>query len=144
MRRITMSAFILASLCCAAASGEEAVRFTRKPTARADGDHVRIEFAVSAPTDVEVVVIDLKGKVVRHLAAGVLGKNAPRPLKKGSLSQSLLWDRTDDLGRAVAGGAVIRVSAGIRPALAGRPSRSRCSTAWTGRRWRRPTPTSTP
>ena len=35
----------------------------------------------------------------RHLAAGLLGKNAPRPFKKDSLSQELEWDMRDDAGK---------------------------------------------
>jgi len=61
--------------------------FVKKPVARADGDQVRLEFAVSAFTDVEVAILDAQGKVVRHLAAGVLGKNAPPPLQKDSMAQ---------------------------------------------------------
>jgi len=43
---------------------------TSGPSAVRDGDKVKISFAASAPTDVEVAVLDAEGGVVRHLAAG--------------------------------------------------------------------------
>jgi hypothetical protein len=54
---------------------------------------VKIEFAADRETDVAVYVEDAASKVVRHLAAGMLGKNPPAPLKAGALEQSLEWDR---------------------------------------------------
>ncbi len=94
------------------------VRFTSGPKATSAGTGVKVSFAVSAPTDVEVAVLDAKGKVIRHLAAGLLGKNAPEPLKKGSLSQELQWDRRDDLGKpAGAGPFKLRVRLGLAPGL---------------------------
>jgi hypothetical protein len=71
---------------------------TSSVTQVADGK-AKIEFAVSAPTDVEVAILDAKGVVVRHLAAGVLGAPTPppAPLKPG-LVQSIEWDGRDDTG----------------------------------------------
>lgn len=89
--------------------------FAAKPTATKDGDKIKIAFAVSAPTDVEVAVLDSAGKAVRHLAAGVLGaKNPPpEPLAAG-LAQSLVWDGKDDAGKPAAGGPFkFRVRAGM-------------------------------
>ncbi len=93
------------------AAGE--VSFATQPTVVTKGKQVAIAFAVSAPTDVEVAVLGGDGKVIRHLAAGVLGaKNPPpEPLKAG-LSQSLEWDGKDDFGRPAAGPAKVRVRAG--------------------------------
>ena len=106
-----------ALVCSLAAAGE--VTFSTKPTAaKADGK-VRITFTVSGRTDVEVSVLDAQGKVVRHLAAGVLGgeKAPPPPLKKG-LSQSLEWDLRDDIGKPAKGAPFkVRVRAGTRPKL---------------------------
>jgi DNA-binding beta-propeller fold protein YncE len=98
-----------------AAAGEEA-RFAVTPAVTRDGDKVKIAFAVAAPADVEVAVLGADGKVVRHLAAGVLGgKNPPpEPLKAG-LSQALEWDGKDDFGKPATGGPFhARVRAGSR------------------------------
>jgi hypothetical protein len=64
---------------------------------------VRIAFEVSGFTDVEVAVLDGKDRVVRHLAAGLLGPHAPAPLQAGTLKQELPWDGRDDAGRTVLG-----------------------------------------
>jgi hypothetical protein len=45
-----------------------------------------------------VAVLAADGALVRHLAAGMLGPNAPAPFKKDSLAQEILWDGKDDLG----------------------------------------------
>ena len=90
------------------------VAFTAAPRASRDGEGARVSFAVSGSTDVEVAVLDAGGKVVRHLAAGVLGGTLPppAPLKPGR-SQKLRWDCKDVLGQAAAGGPFrVRVRAG--------------------------------
>jgi hypothetical protein len=100
-------------LLAGASAGE--VAFSAKPQAAKVGDKVKISFAVSAATDVEVAVLDAKGEVVRHLAAGALeAKNPPpEPLKVG-LAQEIVWDGQDDFGKAAAGGPFkVRVRAGI-------------------------------
>lgn len=92
------------------------VKFTAEPKAEAAGDRVKITFALSGPADVEVAILDGGDKAVRHLAAGLLGKNAPPPFQKDALSQEILWDRRDDSGKPV--GAIplkIRVRAGAQP-----------------------------
>jgi len=96
------------------AAGGAEVRFTEKPAVTTAGTKVTITFAVSAATDVEVAILDAKGKVVRHLAAGVLGaKTAPPPPLKPGLSQSLIWDGKDDFGKPAVGGPfTVRVRAG--------------------------------
>ena len=65
----------------------------------------RIAFEVAQPTDVEISVLDAGDRVVRHLAAGVLGGEfaPPEPLQKG-MRQSIEWDGTDDSGQLAAGG----------------------------------------
>src|SRR5262245_3894582 len=88
--------------------------FAKPPQVTRAGDQVSVSFAVSESTDVEVAVLDAKGKIVRHLAAGVLGgKNPPpRPLA-ASLEQRITWDGKDDLGKPAAGGPFqVRVRAG--------------------------------
>jgi len=94
-----------------------AATFVQQPSlVEADGQAV-ISFSVSEPTDVEVAVLDKSGKVVRHLAAGVLGGEAmpPEPLVSG-LAQSLTWDGLDDYGKAIYTGPFqVRVRLGVKP-----------------------------
>jgi len=70
----------------AARAGETV--FVTPPRAELAGDKVRISFAVAAPTDVEISVLDARGAVVRHLVAGMLGAKPPSPLRPG-LAQEL-------------------------------------------------------
>jgi len=98
-------------------AGADEVRFTKAPTVSKVAEGVKIEFAVNRMTDVAVAVLDAKGRVVRHLAAGVLGPNAPAPFKKDSLAQEILWDGKDDLGKAVAGPCRVRVGLGLKGAF---------------------------
>ena len=90
--------------------------FTRAPGATRAGGGLLVEFALSRGADVEVSVLDAKGKVVRRLAAGVLGAAAapPAPLQAG-LAQKLPWDGRDDYGQAVndPAGCSMRVRAGM-------------------------------
>jgi len=88
----------------ACVSGAADVTFTEKPSVTSAGGAVKIAFAVSASTDVEVAVLSADGKIVRHLAAGVLGgkKAPPAPLKPG-LAQQLVWDGKDDAGQNAGG-----------------------------------------
>lgn len=91
------------------------VSFSKKPTIAEANGKSKISFAVSAKTDVEVAILDAKGKVVRHLAAGVLGgeKAPPAPLKAG-LEQTLEWDGNDDFKKKAEGGPFkVRVRAGM-------------------------------
>src|SRR6516165_4962300 len=91
------------------------VVFVQKPTVTAAGKGFKIAFEVSASTDVEVAVLGADGKVVRHLAAGVLGGKIPppEPLKAG-LVQEILWDATDDFGKPATGAPFkVRVRAGM-------------------------------
>jgi len=99
----------------------EGVRFTEKPGAARVKGGQRITFAVSAPTDVEVSVLDADGRIVCHLAAGVLGaKTPPPPPLKPGLKQTLLWDGKTDTGVAAAGGPFsVRVRLGMRAELDG-------------------------
>jgi DNA-binding beta-propeller fold protein YncE len=77
------------------------------------GDGAQIEFAVTAPVDAAVFVEDARGQVVRHLAAGVLGTNAPAPFQPG-LAQKLAWDGKADYGRPATGGPFqVRVALGL-------------------------------
>lgn len=82
---------------------------------------VRITFEVAQPTDVEMSVLDAKDKVVRHLAAGVLGGELapPEPLQK-SMRQSIQWDGRDDSGQTAIGGPfTVRLRMGLQSRLGG-------------------------
>jgi hypothetical protein len=99
---------------------DRAPTFTKKPTAVKSGDGLMIDFEVDRFTDVAVTVEDAKAKVVRHLAAGVLGKNAPEPLRANKLAQSILWDGKDDFGKAATGGPfAVRIRLGMKPEFDG-------------------------
>ena len=88
---------LLTGLFCAAQS---AAVFTQGPAVAKQGDSVVITFTVSEATDVEVGIVDsTSGKIINHLAAGVLGGTypPPAPLVAG-LSQSMVWNYRDDDG----------------------------------------------
>src|SRR5262245_21907491 len=113
-----LTPIVLVLLAGSAPATESAPAFTKKPTAARSGGGVTIEFTADRPTDVAVTVEDARGRIVRHLGAGVLGKNPPEPLRPGSLRQSLVWDGKDDLGKVAAGGPFrVRVGLGLRPAF---------------------------
>ena len=95
--------------------------FKTPPTAARVGTQVRITFAVAAPTDVEVAIVNAKGEIVRHLVAGAIGgtNSPPEPLKSG-LIQTVEWDGKDDAGQPATGGPFkARVRAGMRLRLDG-------------------------
>ena len=119
MNRLFIATVCLLLVGVASVSAEPAApaKFTKAPAVAKSADgKTLIAFAVDAATDVEVGILDAKGVVVRHLAAGVLGgKEAPpAPLKPG-LTQSLEWDGKDDYGQAVADAKdlSVRVRAGM-------------------------------
>jgi hypothetical protein len=122
--RAPFGLFLSLTLACAAAAGEPAAppTFTKKPVAAKAGDKTVISFAVDRETDVAVYVEDAKGRIVRHLVAGVLGQNPPEPLKAGALEQSVEWDGRDDDGKPAAGGPFkVRVGLGLKASYAGQP-----------------------
>ncbi len=125
---------ILAALCLAAAAvhaqdpwkpyaspcteREDVFAFTQKPAVKLVAkDKYEISFAVKGNCDVTVGLVDKDGKVVRHLASGVLGANAPAPFQKNSLSQKIYWDGKDDLDVYVKNldEMKIRVRLGLKP-----------------------------
>lgn len=103
-----------------AADDKAPIHFTVPPKIEKAGLQWSIAFTSSAPTDVEVAILDGQGKVVRHIAAGVLGDNAPLPLQKGSLKQILIWDGKDELGQPAKGVPFsVRVGLGLKPVFGG-------------------------
>ena len=94
-----------------------AVEFAASPNLSRRGDEVVVTFTLDKRADVEVAVLDTTNRVVRHLAAGMLGADTvpPRPLQCG-LSQTLVWDGKDDAGKPIRRGPFrIRVRAGMTP-----------------------------
>ncbi|HLX63653.1 MAG TPA: hypothetical protein VKX17_20450 [Planctomycetota bacterium] len=111
-------------LCAFAAENEELkvkrqeiFEFTQKPVIVRHGDRVEISFASKSFCDATVAIENAAGKIVRHLASGVLGANAPAPLQKDSLAQTLIWDGKDDQDRYIddKDSITVRVSLGLRP-----------------------------
>lgn len=99
---------------------ESKFEFAAKPTVEHKGDQVTISFETKSFCDVTVAIEDARGRIVRHLASGILGKNAPAPFKKDAKRQSIVWDGKNDLGKYVGQthgdltGFVLRVSLGLR------------------------------
>ncbi len=97
---------------------EEMYEFTEKPAVKKEGEKWIITFASKANCDATVAILDKDGKIIRHLASGVLGKNAPWPFQQNSLSQRIEWDGEDDMGNIVAADALkdcqVKVSLGLR------------------------------
>ncbi|MFW6158949.1 MAG: hypothetical protein ACOC8E_06285 [Planctomycetota bacterium] len=90
--------------------------FTEPPTCTRKGDDVTVRFASRGWCDVTVVIERTNGRIIRHLASGVLGPNAPPPLRPNSLEQTLVWDGKDDTGVYIddLSGLRVRVSLGLR------------------------------
>ena len=120
-RRIIAPILILlaaGALALPSRAAEANVTFKKRPTVTRVGDGARIDFAVSRTTDVAVFVQNAKGGIVRHLVAGVLGKNPPPPLRPNSLRQSITWDGKNNHGKKATGGPFkVRVALGLRPAF---------------------------
>ncbi len=91
--------------------------FAEKPKVARAGDRVTISFAAKAACDATVAIEDSRGRIVRHLASGVLGDNAPEPFAKGTLRQTVVWNGKDDQERYIDDkeGLIVRVSLGLEP-----------------------------
>lgn len=94
-----------------------APRFAEPVTVSRGGDGlIVIRFAVAEPADCDctVAVVDAAGRVVRHLAAGLLaGRKAPPPFQPGSARQQLTWDGLDDAGGPIPAGCRVQVGLGL-------------------------------
>jgi DNA-binding beta-propeller fold protein YncE len=89
-------------------------KITSGPKVSRAAGKTKITFAVSAAVDVEIAILDARGTVVRHLAAGLLGPAAPKPFKKNSLKQEIVWDGTNDQGQKASGAAKVRLRIGMK------------------------------
>ena len=80
MKRILVACcFLCVAPCFLAAGDEKPLAFREPPRVSAQGEQLNVTFTLSRRGDVEVSILDAKGKVVRHLAAGVLGGKNARP-----------------------------------------------------------------
>lgn len=93
--------------------------FVSEPTVSKKEDNLYlVVFETASFCDVTVVVEEkATGRIVRHLASGVLGVNAPIPFAKNSKKQELVWDSKDDKDSYVTDiqNYQIRVSLGLEP-----------------------------
>lgn len=80
---------------------ENKFEFAQKPSAERVGQQIQISFAAQSACDVTIAIEDSDGRIIRHLANGVLGPNAPAPFQRDSLVQRVMWDTKDDFGRYV-------------------------------------------
>jgi len=92
-------------------------KFTQKPKVSRDGDRVTISFASKGYCDATAAIENEEGKIIRHLASGVLGVNAPSPFQKNALKQTIVWDGKNDQGQYVddKDSLAVRVSLGLKP-----------------------------
>lgn len=96
----------------------EVFQFTEKLTVTRAGDATTIRFTSKGFCDATVAIENRAGRIIRHLASGVLGPNAPAPFQKNSLAQTVVWDGKDDQGHYVESPTTectVRVSLGLRP-----------------------------
>jgi len=96
---------------------EEVFEFAAKPKVTRQGDRVTISFESRGRCDATVAIEDAGGRILRHLASGVLGAGAPAPFEKNSLKQTVVWDGKNDQGEYLddKAGLTVRVSLGLRP-----------------------------
>ncbi len=117
MRGIGLCRMLLAVAAASTAAGragakEPVAGFARQPEAAVERGQVQIRFRAARATDA-AVSIRKDGRIVRHLAAGVLGEGGPAPLHPG-LAQALTWDGRDDAGRKVdPAGCTVHVGLGL-------------------------------
>jgi len=121
------SVLLVAALCGSGAGAQELERlrvqrkevfeFARKPEVTVDGDRVTVTFTVKDYCDATVAIENGQGEILRYLASGVLGKNAPPPFQTNSLSQTVVWDGKDEMGRYIddKDNCAVRVSLGLKP-----------------------------
>ena len=98
-------------------SREETFTFAKPPAVTRNGDEVTIAFETERWCDATVAIEDESGKILRHLASGVLGPNAPEPFQWNSKAQTLVWDGKNDAGAYVdeKDRVRVRVALGLKP-----------------------------
>ena len=103
----------------APAARPDVFAFAQMPRVAREGDKVTVSFAVKEYCDATVAIEDAHGTIVRHLASGLLGDNAPPPFRKKSLKQSIVWDGKNDKEEYVdnVDSLAVRVSLGLKPRL---------------------------
>ncbi|PCJ52583.1 MAG: hypothetical protein COA79_23550 [Planctomycetota bacterium] len=96
---------------------EAIYKFKSKPVLKKDGDNYLIKFESAGYCDVTIAIEDSTGKILRHLASGVLGPNAPKPFQKRTKIQSIPWNGKNDKGEYIKNLNIktIRVSLGLKP-----------------------------
>jgi len=98
---------------------ESVFEFEAAPALRRSGDQVSISFTTKSLCDVTVAIESPDGRILRHVAAGVLGPNAPEPFTKDSRTQTIVWDGKDERGKYIenASQCRVRVALGLRAQL---------------------------
>lgn len=100
---------------------EEIFEFVQKPQIAVEVNTYTISFETKGFCDVSIAIENTEGKILRHLASGVLGPKAPSPFQKNSKAQKIIWDGKDDqeiyIKDAERDACVIRVSLGLKPQL---------------------------
>lgn len=92
-------------------------RLVEGPTVTREAGGVKIGFALDQPDDVLVRIVDTDGNTIRHLTCGMLGENAPAPLRQDALRQELVWDGNDDEGNPVMVPCKVHLAVGLTPRL---------------------------
>jgi len=97
--------------------------FAARPVVTRRGDEITVRFTTKTFCDVTVAIeepgTEIAGepKIVRHLACGVLGPEAPPPFQKNAKEQVVVWDGKNDLGEYIddKDRLTVRVSLGLKP-----------------------------
>ncbi len=96
---------------------EAVFEFVQNPQVIRKGDQVTISFETKGFCDVTIAIENSEGRIVRHLASGVLGDRAPKPFQQRTKKQQIVWDGKDDQGLYLdhKNALRVRVSLGLKP-----------------------------
>src|SRR5690606_35725207 len=99
MKHYAILALFISLLNCLASQDEFKVKresdysFQTEPKVTKKGDSsYLIEFETKSFCDATVYIQDESGKILRHIASGVLGEKAPEPFQLNSKLQKIEWD----------------------------------------------------